>query len=39
MADRYFLLYIYHKSLIQSKVTFFLKSSPEDQIKYALFVI
>jgi hypothetical protein len=31
--NRYFFLYIYHKSLIQSKVTFFFKSGPEDQIK------
>jgi hypothetical protein len=33
IADQYFFLYIYHKSLIQSKVMFFFKSGPEDQIK------
>jgi hypothetical protein len=33
IADWYFFLYIYHKSLIQSKVTYFFKSGREDQIK------
>jgi hypothetical protein len=31
IANRYFFLIIYHKSLIQSKVTIFFKSSPDDQ--------
>jgi hypothetical protein len=38
IADRYFFLYIYHKSLIQSKVTFLLNPARRT-ILYMLYVL
>jgi hypothetical protein len=35
IADRYFFLYIYHKSLIQSKVMFFLNPARRTKLKNA----
>jgi hypothetical protein len=39
IADRSLFLYIYHKSLIQSEVTFFFKSGPEDHFMYGLCIV